>query len=117
VAPACVHIVCAASLSGSWAAFPFNGNGRSECRIGGTVRTVADGTRRVNVLIVDREGMGELEAGRPPRTYYESGPVSNAVLDVKLDGRTFYTLVVQHAGPGSAARTVDLRKVVAACTD
>lgn len=118
--PAEVRIADSAAVtiaSGTWAAFPFNGNGRSECRVRGTVRTLSGGSRRVNVLVVDREGMADLEAGRSPRTYYESGAVAEAALDLKLDGRTFFTLVVRHDGAGSAARTVQLRRVVAACSD
>ena len=118
--PADVRIADTASVSiaaGTFAAFPFNGNGRSECRVRGNVRVLTGGNRRVTVLVVDREGMAELEAGRPPRTYYESGPTGDLALDVKLDGRTFYTLVIQNAGPGHAARAVRLRQVVAACTD
>ncbi|MDB4880781.1 MAG: hypothetical protein JWL60_2227 [Gemmatimonadetes bacterium] len=118
--PATVAIADTAPVSiaaGTFAAFPFDGKGRSECRVGGSVRTLSGGNRRVNVMVVDREGMAALERGQPPHTYYHSGATGDLTLDLRLDGRTFYTLVVQNAGPGRAARTVRLRQVVAACRD
>jgi hypothetical protein len=100
---------------GKFAAFPFSGVSRTECRVTGHVRVLTGGDRRVNVSVVDRDGLSELEAGRPPRTWWESGPTADAALDFKVDGRTSYTLVVANAG--ARAKTVRLKAIRAACSD
>ena len=101
--------------AGAHLAFPFSGVSRSGCHVKGAVRVVSGGDRRVNVVVVDREGLAEVESGRAPRTYYESGPTSDVALDVNVDGRTAYTLVV--INPGSRARTVRLGRIDATCAD
>ena len=103
--------------SGQYLAFPFSGDGRSECRVGGRVRVLSGGDRQVNVFLVDRAGMAELEAGRTPRTYYESGAVSDVTLRFNVDGRTSYTLVVANTAPRARAKSVRLQGIRAACSD
>lgn len=102
---------------GRYVAFPFSGESRSECRVTGNVRALSGGDRRVNVFVVDRVGLEDLEGGRTPRTYFESGPVADAALDFKVDGRSAYTLVVSNAGARARAKTVRLRNIAAACSD
>jgi hypothetical protein len=102
---------------GKYLTFPFSGDGRSECRIGGNVHVLSGGDRQVNVFIVDRDGMAELEAGRAPRTYYESGAVSDVTLHFNVDGRTSYTLVVANTAPRARAKSVRLQGIRAACSD
>lgn len=118
--PIVVPIADTASVAidaGSYAAFPFSGSGRTECRVTGSVRGLGGGDRQLNVFVVDRDGLAELEAGRQPRAWFESGPGSNVALDFKVDGRTSYTLVVSNAGARSRAKTVRLKQVSAACSD
>jgi hypothetical protein len=102
---------------GKYLAFPFSGDGRSECRIAGRVRVLSGGDRHVNVFIVDRDGMTELQAGRAPRTYYESGATSDVTLHFNVDGRTTYTLVVANTTPRGRAKAVRLQGIKAACSD
>lgn len=115
-----IDVVVADSASariegGRWLAFPFSGVSRTGCHVTGSVRALSGGDRRVKVFIVDRDGLAELESGAQPRSWYDSGPVSSVAIDVKLDGRTAYTLVVANAGP--RAKTVRLKNIRAACAD
>lgn len=99
---------------GAFLAFPFSGEDRTGCHVTGTARTLGGGT--VNVMVVDREGADDLAAGRRPRTYYESGATSSAALDVHVDGRSHYVLVVQNPGAKGRARKVRLA-IGARCAD
>ena len=102
--------------AGGHLAYTFSGGGRSGCRVRGTIQA-RSGDRRIRVFVVDRDGLANVENGRTPRTYYDSGGVPDVALDINLDGRTEYTLVVAHAGGGRRASTVRLRQVVASCSD
>jgi hypothetical protein len=102
---------------GGHLAFVFSGRGRTGCRVRGSVQGLSGGDRQVEVSIVDRDGLTELEAGRKPRTYYESGSTSAASLDLNLDGRTEYVLVVANPGSRGRAKTVRLRSIRADCAD
>jgi hypothetical protein len=103
--------------AGGHLTFLFSGKGRTGCRVRGSVQGLSGGNREVEVSIVDRDGLADLEAGRRPRTYYESGSTSAASIDVNLDGRTEYALVVANPGAPGRARTVRLRSIRADCAD
>ena len=96
-------------------AYTFSGSGRAGCRVHGTVQGLGRGERRIDVFVVDRDGLADLENGRPPRTYYDSGALSDVTLDISLDGRSEYTLVVRNEGKRPAA--VRMKGVGASCAD
>jgi hypothetical protein len=102
---------------GGHVAYPFTGGGRSGCRVRGSVQAVSGGDRRVDVIVVDREGLADIENGKAPHSYYDSGPRSDIALDINLDGRTAYTVVVSNAGRGRRATSVRIRNVAARCSD
>lgn len=106
-----------AIAAGGHLAYTFSGGGRSGCRIHGTVQALAGGDRRIDLSVVDRDGLADMEAGKAPRTYYASGPVTDVQLDINLDGRTEYTLVVANAAGSRRPKTVRLRQVIASCAD
>ncbi|MDB4887681.1 MAG: hypothetical protein JWN79_3119 [Gemmatimonadetes bacterium] len=115
-----VAIADSASVSipaGGHLAFTFSGKGRSGCRVHGAVQALSRGDRRIAVFVVDRDGLAEVEGGRRPRTYYDSGVVSDVTLDINLDGRTEYTLVIANAGGGRRPKPVRIKSVRASCAD
>jgi hypothetical protein len=115
-----VAIADSASMSipaGGHLAFTFSGKGRSGCRVHGAVQALSRGDRRIAVFVVDRDGLAEVEGGRQPRTYYDSGIVSDVTLDISLDGRTEYTLVIANAGGGRRPKPVRIKSVGASCAD
>jgi hypothetical protein len=118
--PLDVRIADTASVkiaAGKYLAFPFTGDGRSSCRVQGTVRTLSGGDRTIDVFIVDRDGVTDLENGRTPRTYFQSGPLRDVSLDFNVDGRSQYTLVVSNTGSRGRAGVKTVRIGRAACSD
>jgi hypothetical protein len=103
--------------AGGHLAFPFTGGGRSGCRIRGSVQALSGGDRRVKVIVVDRDGLADVESGKPPHSYYDSGPRSDVALEVNLDGRTAYTFVVSNPGRSRRATAVRIRNLTARCSD
>lgn len=103
--------------AGGHLSFRFSGQGRSGCRVRGAVQGLSGGDRRVNVLVVDRMGLEDVDAGRTPRNYYASGSTSAVELDIKLDGRTEYALVVADPSARGKGKTVRLRNIRADCAD
>ena len=102
--------------AGGHLAFAFSGDGRSGCRIRGAVRALSGGDRRIDAFIVDRDGLADVESGKTPRTYYDSGETSDVALDVNLDGRTEYTLVVSNPSKSGRPKSVRI-KAGASCSD
>src|SRR4051812_24406141 len=50
--------------AGGHLSFLFSGQGRSGCRVRGSVQALSGGDRLVNVTVVDRAGLDEIDAGR-----------------------------------------------------
>lgn len=101
--------------AGGHLTYTFSGGGRAGCRVHGAVQALGRGTRRIDVFVVDRDGLADVESGKPPRTWYDSGPVSDASLEISLDGRSEYTLVVKNED--RRATSVRMKAVRASCAD
>jgi hypothetical protein len=101
--------------AGGHLTYTFSGGGRAGCRVHGTVQALGRGERRIDAFVVDRDGLADVEAGKPPRTYYDSGVVPDVTLDISLDGRSEYTLVVKNEGRRAGA--VRMKGVEASCAD